>query len=137
MGRHGMWGASDIEDQWAYICFRGAVASSLRGKRGQKFLKELITALESLPEKKLIGGELELNGQYCALGCVGASRGLDMSTIDTWDYDKLSEIFNISPTMIREIEWINDETVYARLGEDKDEKRWKVVYDWAKSQVIE
>lgn len=44
------------DDNWAMIRWRGAVASAVRGKRGQAFLRELATTLDAMPEKRLIGG---------------------------------------------------------------------------------
>ena len=38
--------------------WRAQVASAIRGKRGQKLLKELLTALDSMPKKELIANEL-------------------------------------------------------------------------------
>jgi hypothetical protein len=54
-------------DQWACIRWQGAVKSAIRGKKGQAFLKELLSALDAMPEKKLIAEELELKGQLLVL----------------------------------------------------------------------
>lgn len=35
--------------------WRGQVASAIRGKRGQAFLRELVEALDAMPEKRLTG----------------------------------------------------------------------------------
>lgn len=112
MSRHGYdddSGFDSTEDQWAYIRHRGAVESALRGKRGQAFLKELGAALDAMPEKKLVKGELEADGQFCALGIVGAARGLDVAKIDTFDWEKLSDVFGIAESMARQIMWTNDD----------------------------
>lgn len=61
-------GYSDECDDWQLIMWRGAVASSMRGRRGQAFLKETLAALDALPEKKLIDYDLEREGAVCALG---------------------------------------------------------------------
>lgn len=42
-------GYSDDIDQWDLICWRGAVASAIRGKRGQAFLLEMWKAMTALP----------------------------------------------------------------------------------------
>lgn len=138
MARHGMVECDfyDQSEQWAYICFRGAVKSAIRGKRGQAFLKELIKALDAMPEKKLIEGELHREGEYCAIGTVGAARGVDLDNLDVSDYDKLGEVFGISSKLVQEIEWINDELIHAKDSE-KDERRWQVVRDWAEAQLTE
>lgn len=53
----------DTEDQWSLIRYRGAVASAIRGARGQAFLREMLTALDAMPEKRLISGALVFDGQ--------------------------------------------------------------------------
>lgn len=42
----------DGENGWATICWRGAVKSALRGKRGQSFLLELAEAMDAMPTKR-------------------------------------------------------------------------------------
>ena len=47
--------------------WRGAVESAIRGKRGQAFLREMLVALDAMPEKRLIAGELVTpTGEVCA-----------------------------------------------------------------------
>lgn len=123
--------SDDIDDQWAHIRWRGAVSSALRGAKGQAFLKELDAALDALPEKKLVENVLESDGCFCALGAVGRARGIDMSKIDTYDQDALSETFGIARAMAQEIMWINDEAATWR-GKDQDAQRWKEVKNWVK-----
>lgn len=140
MSRHGMSecdGFDSREDYWAYIRYRGAVNSAIRGKRGQAFLRELVASLDALPEKKLIEGELQnANGEVCAIGSVGRARGIDMSSLDVYDSQAIAEVFGISEKLVREIEFINDDCVYARKDE-KDVKRWEKVRDWAESELID
>ena len=50
MTRSGYDDCGDYSD-WEIIQFRGAVASAIRGKRGQAFLKNMLVALDELPEK--------------------------------------------------------------------------------------
>lgn len=127
--------SEDLE-QWDLIRWRGAVASAIRGKRGQAFLRELVEALDAMPEKKLIAGDLQNEkGEYCAMGCVGAARGIDMQNLDVYDHESLAEKFGISDALLREVEFINDDTVYASKDEDADAKRWRVVRRWAASQL--
>jgi len=52
----------DWDDQWGLICYRGAVKSAIRGRRGQAFLREMLAALDALPEKRLITEELVIDG---------------------------------------------------------------------------
>jgi len=107
MSRHGY--IDDTDDVLAHGRWRAAVNSSIRGRRGQAFLRELLAALDALPEKKLIAEELTLDGQVCALGAVGQARGLDMSKIDPGDSDGVHTHFGIANAMAREIIFINDE----------------------------
>ena len=118
----------DGYEQWPWIKWRGQVHSAIRGKRGQAFLMELLDALEAMPEKKLIANALREDGNVCALGAVGARRGIDLESLDPEDYDKLAEIFGIAHQMIREIEYENDEQWYV---DKSPEGRWKHMHDWA------
>lgn len=102
-------GYNDGCDQWSLIMWRGAVASAIRGKRGQAFLKEMLAALDALPEKKLIAHKLSNDGEVCAIGAVGTARGLDMSSMDSENADTVSAVFGISRAFACEIAWENDE----------------------------
>lgn len=109
MGRSGY--TDDVEDQWALIRWRGAVKSSLRGARGQTFLKELLAALDAMEEKTLTKGELESDGEFCTLGVIGRARGVQLQDVWTEDWYQLSKVFGISEAMAREIMYENDEAV--------------------------
>lgn len=127
MGRSGY--NEDCIDNWALIKWRGQVASAIRGKRGQDFLRELIEALDSLPEKKLIADKLQdTTGRVCALGAVGLKRGVDMSELDVDDYDTLSGVFGVAHQMVQEIAFMNDECAF---GAARDEFRWEQMRQWA------
>lgn len=134
MSRSGMCEDGD-DSNWGYICFRGAVKKAVEGKRGQAFIKELIEALDAMPVKELIEDELEHEGQYCAMGAVGAARGIEMSNIDVYDYDKIGEIFGIAPTLVREIEYENDTAACYAKPEEQGAKRWQAVRNWAQAQL--
>ncbi len=107
MSRSGYW--DDCDDWWAHIRWRGAIASAIRGRRGQAFLGEMLQALDSLPEHKLIANELEAGGAVCAIGAVGKARGIDMSKLDPEDSQTVAGTFGISGALAREIVWLNDE----------------------------
>ena len=119
---------SDDLDNWTLIRWRGAVASAIRGKRGQAFLREMLAALDALPEKRLIGEELEKDGEVCALGAVGKARGIDMSNIDPEDYDAVAATFNIPDAFAREIMFVNDDSLWWK--EATPEKRFDIVRSW-------
>lgn len=118
-------------DQWALIRWRGQVASAIKGKRGQAFLRELIEALDAMSEKRLIAHELESDGNVCAIGSVGVRRGVDMSVLDPEDPDTIAETFGIAQQLVREIEYMNDEALWLPTPEN----RWRYMRDWAKSNL--
>lgn len=91
--------------------YRAQVNSAIRGKRGQALLRELLAALDAMPDKRLVAGELEADGQFCALGVVGQARGMNLATIDTYDVEALGPKFNIAEQLAREIMWVNDDHV--------------------------
>lgn len=126
-------GYHDDDDHWATIRWRGQVASALRGRRGQAFLRELIAALDALPEKKLIYGRLIADdNQVCALGAVALKRGVDMAPLDPDDPETLADVFGIAHQMIREVEYMNDE-----VWHETPEQRWHGMRAWAERHLIE
>lgn len=117
-------GYSDDCCDWDLIRWRGAVASAIRGKNGQLFLLEMLAALEALPEKRLIKGDLENNGEYCALGSVGKRRGLDMSNLDPYDTDDIAGAFRIPRALAAEIEFMNDDNSFTPEQRFEDMRKW-------------
>lgn len=105
-------GYSEDCDQWDLIRWRGAVNSAIKGRRGQQFLRELASALDAMPEKRLIAHELVADGSYCTLGAVGAARGLEMAKVDPEDREQVSKLFGIAPALAAEIVFENDERNY-------------------------
>lgn len=126
-------GYSNDYSNWDIIRWRGAVASAIRGKRGQELLREMAAALDAMPNKCLIAEELELNGEVCALGCVGKARGLDMTVLDPHDPDTIANNFGVSQALVREIEEVNDnDERYAT-----PEQRWEIVRNWVRKHIKE
>lgn len=102
----------DEYDAWATIRWRGAVAQAIRGRHGQAFLREMLTALDALPEKRLIADDLQ--DAYdpdcvCALGAVGRARSADMSHLDPYDRETVADTFRITDALAFEVMWINDD----------------------------
>ena len=122
----------DLGSEWTMICWRGAVKSAIRGRRGQAFLRELIDALDALPEKRLISDDLIRDGEVCALGAVGVARGMEaeMAALDPEDYDSVAAAFGLPNALAREIEWLNDEFHYA-----SDEERFTKIRTWAIREI--
>lgn len=102
-------GYSDDCEGWDLIRWRGAVKSAIRGKRGQEFLRKMLTALDELPQKRLIKHELEMDGEVCAIGAVGRMQGIDMSNIDPTEPEEVGQAFNIAPALAKEIVYVNDD----------------------------
>lgn len=127
-------GYVDDLDNWSLICWRGAVASAIRGQRGQKLLRELAEAMDAMPEKHLIAHELESNGEVCALGAVAKVRGIDVSIIDPDDPYQVSASFDIANALAQEIVFENDEGTYR---DETPEQRWQRMRQWVAKNLEE
>lgn len=114
------------------IRWRGAVASAIRGKRGQAFLKEMLAAMDALPEKRLIARELEKEGEVCALGSVGRLRRLDMSEIDPDDREAVAGNFGVPYSLACEVMYENDEGSWSY---ETPEQRFVRVRKWVEQRV--
>lgn len=144
--------------------WRGQVSNAIRGKRGQKLLRDLVTALDAMPEKKLFQGHLvHPEGGVCALGAVGQARGVNMQQferfIDKDGYcddptslaEQLGSKLDAAYQLIQEIQYLNDEwfdRAYdvpnpdQRPGQPQflrrdltPEERWQGMRDWAVSKL--
>jgi hypothetical protein len=112
--------------------WRGVIASASRGKRGQSFFRALVEALDAMPDKRLVEGELETDeGDVCALGCLGKARGVKIASVDTEDWDKLGELFDIAPQLAQEVMFVNDEGCEG----DSPQNRWRLARDWAARHI--
>jgi hypothetical protein len=127
--------SDDCDDTWALIRWRGAVTSAIRGKRGQAFLRELIGALDAMPEKRLIAEELACPDGVCAMGAVAAARGLDPSQVDPYDRGAVARFMGLPHAMVAEIAFENDGDFCGRYNESP-EQRWARMRAWAQSQLF-
>lgn len=125
-------GYTDDCEGWSLVCWRGAVESAIRGKRGQAFLREMRDALDALPVKRLIAYELEAGGEVCAIGAVGKRRGLTMQDIDPYDPDQVGAAFGIASAMAAEIEYMNDE---AWCSNATPEQRFERMRKWIEVNI--
>lgn len=113
--------------------WRSNVERTVAGKRGQKFLRELVAAMEAFPKRRLVSGTLRTeDGEVCALGSVGAKRGLDMTELDPEDPAQIGRAFGISSMLAQEIVYQNDEGSYR--PDQSPEQRWERVHGWAISK---
>ena len=114
MSRHG-YIDFDGEDPLAEARWRGALKAAMRGKRGQTFFRELIAALDAMPNKELAAHSFVRGGEVCALGAVALKNGIDVSEFeppdaddeDAWDdevnHASLAEKLNIAECLAREV----------------------------------
>lgn len=58
MSRSGYNDYDDDCDQWDSIRYGGMLASAIRGRRGQAFLRDVAEAMDAMPEKRLIAQDL-------------------------------------------------------------------------------
>lgn len=125
------------EDGEGLAMWRGVIASATRGKRGQAFFRDLVAALDAMPEKRLVSGDLETKeGDVCALGSLGRHRGVDLEAVDTYDHEELGKTFDIASQLSQEVMYENDEggPYYQK---ETPEQRWVRVRKWAASQIKE
>jgi hypothetical protein len=94
----------------------GAFLSAIRGARGQRFLQDLIHALDALPEPELAAGALEdeETGCCCAFGAVRRFRGVDAIPLnfdplqDGIEPEQLAKPFDVSHTLAWVVVQVND-----------------------------
>jgi hypothetical protein len=130
-------GYTDDYDNWALIRWRGAVKAAIRGKRGQAFLRELLAALDAMPEKRLIDQSFSAQGSYCALGTVFAARGVEQLDAEKLVFDYIpgmaAKALGIAPVLCAEIMYENDEQ--AGWIKETEEQRWARMRLWAESNL--
>lgn len=123
----------DGDDTLALGRWRAQVASAIRGRRGQSFLKELAAAMDAMPEKILITGELiNPEGDCCAIGVVCKARGLDVRQVDEHAPDEVGRFVDIAHQLAAEIAYENDE--YG-LRNETPEQRWARMRAWVSEQI--
>ena len=73
-------GYSEECEQGALNFYRANVDRTIAGKRGQTFLREMAAALDAMPVKELIAGEVVRDEAHvCAIGAVAVARKADVS----------------------------------------------------------
>lgn len=157
MNRSGF--SDECDDPLAEGRWTAAVNSSLRGKRGQAFLRELLAALDAMPDKRLIANSAAKDGCMCTLAVVAAQRGHDLQKLDSdmamWEWGRIAEQLGISQAMAREVMYLNDKgvsemgwvpvagptdqwgrepEVYTELA-GAAERRWQYMRGWVAQQL--
>jgi hypothetical protein len=119
--------SDDCDDILVHGRWRAQVASAIRGNRGQKFLKELAAAMDAMPEKTLITGELiSKEGECCTMGVVCQSRGLAVTDVDENSPEEVGNLLGIAPQLAAEIAYENDEC----SDHLSHEERWMRMRKW-------
>jgi hypothetical protein len=114
--------------------YRATVNRAIDGKRGQKMLRDMLAALDAMPVKELIQGELvNDDGQYCALGALGAKRGIDMTKLDEYDMGDMAATFGVARSLAAEVTYENDECGAAA---ETPAERWKRMRDWVVANIL-
>ena len=148
MGRAGY--VDDYDEDNSGHLYRGRVASALRGRRGQAFLKDLLAQLDAMPEKRLFTSQLEQNGEVCTLGVMTRARKIDTSDKSRWGFSEIGEYgsddpdqdewvidnlvaeLDIAEPMVREIMYLNDEgSGHTETPED----RWQRMRQWVQRHI--
>ncbi len=132
-------GYSDDIECAALNLYRANVDRALCGKRGQAFLREMLEAMDAMPEKRLITSALVSSLGCCAMGAVAQKRGIDTAGVDETDAAYIGDMFGISRPMAAEIAYVNDEQYdpwnfskgkLTRKDAETPEQRWVRVRAW-------
>lgn len=126
-------GYCDEIDPRDLAMYRGRVASAIRGKRGQRLLRDCLTALDAMPEKRLIPDQLIDGKDVCLLGAAGRVRQVELDDIDPEAHDLLAKSFDVAACLIAEIEYVNDEQGMSR---ETPEQRWSRVREWVGKNLL-
>ena len=112
--------------------YRSAVDRALSGKRGQLFLREMAEAMDGMPVKVLIHGELvDDDGGCCAIGSVCLARGMETDSIDYNCPHSVGRAMGIATSMAAEIEYMNDEWIET----ESTERRWERMRRWVQQNI--
>lgn len=143
MSRSG-YGEGDIDDLEGLLAhgrWQAIIRSATRGKRGQRFFRDLLAALDAMPEKRLIANNFVAEGEYCTLGVLAASRGVDLKDLDSEDDDVGEDIgprLNIAQQLARHVMYENDEGTWdSERGLEAPERRWTRMRKWVEEQIKE
>ncbi len=115
---------------WQANCMR-----SLKGKVGQRELRELRAALLALPEKRLVCGLLEsADGEMCAIAAYGKHKGVDLSEFDL-DYD--NDKVGIAGGMPSLVAWKVVEMNDVEFSHVSREGRYERMLAWVESLITD
>lgn len=126
--------------------WRGAVERAIRGKRGQAFLREMADALDAMPARELIAGEVVRDETHvCAIGAVAVARGMEVSSLDIYDGESVGKAFGVAKALACEIAYENDEFRalstrdadghWQRSPDETPSERWTRMRAWVAAQI--
>jgi hypothetical protein len=115
--------------------YRATVERAIRGQRGQKFLRELASTMDAMPEKRLIKSELIAEtGEMCTIGVVCKARNLDVEKVDVYEPKQVGNLVDIASQMAAEIEYENDER---GPYDETPEQRWTRMRNWVSENLTD
>jgi hypothetical protein len=127
---------------------------ALRGRKGQKALRELLLALDAVPGHRLIRDYLvnPEQGEACAVGAWLAYKRIASGQTTDWNdtlralYQQYGETegwetgdigrreLRVTGTLAQHIAYRNDD--YYRSA-TTPEQLWQATYDWVRSQIVD
>ena len=127
-------GYSDDLDHGALNIYRANVDRAIAGKRGQKFLREMLAALDAMSVKELVADELVRDETHvCAIGAVALARKVDVSALDVYDQEEVGKTFGVAKAMAAEIAFVNDDDFCRRA--ETPAARWARMRAWVAAQI--
>ena len=131
---------SNYSDDCEHIdLYRNAVDRSIKGKRGQAFLRKLKGALEGLQRKRLVTGVVVNDGEVCAIGALVQKEGGDVYRFEKYcDSGDVGEVlakeFDVAESLTREIMYVNDEWYYG--ASETPEQRYERLLKWVNENIF-
>lgn len=127
-------GYSEDLDDFERNLYRGTVARAIRGQRGQRFFRDLVAALDAMPEKRLVAAAFKTPGGVCALGCLMRARELDVPEGYDVEAELAAEPLDIARVLAKETTYLNDE---CGPQSETPEARWSRMRQWAVRHIRE
>jgi hypothetical protein len=132
---------------WQANCRR-----SIKGKDGQKVLRELEQALLALPEKRLIADELQnAEGEVCAIGALAKYRGINKTESDPEEMEDVGVELGMPRLVAWKVVCVNDVEIDGHYveayGPDRygrnlsvfvpvtPEERYATMLNWVQRQI--
>ncbi len=97
-------------------------------------LRELLDALDAMPDKRLIEGDLVTeDGECCTIGALLLHKKVSNPRhYHEWN-EGIAAQLDVATCLVQEIEWENDEAACQELPE----KRWTRMRKWVAAQIKE